>query len=93
MAKAFTPATLGEIHRPPGWVWVYCAAYNPYCGHRAPMALAPLIIRWGPDASSHLLRHNARCGVCGHRGATLKHPGWKNGHVEWEPFPVDPFFQ
>jgi hypothetical protein len=53
-------------------------------GH-APMALAPLIIRWGPDASSD----GARCTVCGHKGATLKHPGWKNGEVEWEPFPVD----
>jgi hypothetical protein len=30
--------------------------------------------------------------ILGRRGATLKHPGWKNGHVEWEPFPVDPFF-
>jgi len=25
----------------------------------------------------------------GYKGATLKHPGWKNGEVEWEPFPVD----
>jgi len=53
------------------------------------MALAPLIIRWGPDASSDMLRRCARCTVCGHKGATLQGPGWKNGHVEWEPFPVE----
>jgi len=52
-------------------------------------SLAPLIIRWGPDASSDMLRRCARCNVCGHKGATLQGPGWKNGEVEWEPFPVD----
>jgi hypothetical protein len=26
--------------------------------------------------------------VCGYEGATLKHPGWKDGEVEWEPFPI-----
>jgi hypothetical protein len=45
-------ATLGELHHPPGWVWVHCTRYVPLCQHRAPMALAPLVIRWGPDASS-----------------------------------------
>jgi hypothetical protein len=55
----------------------------------APMAIAPLIIRWGPDTSSDMLRRCARCTVCGHKGATLQGPGWKNGEVEWEPFPVE----
>jgi len=41
-------ATLCELHRPPGWLWVICARYRP-CLHRAPMALAPLVIRWGSD--------------------------------------------
>jgi hypothetical protein len=36
-----------------------------------------------------MLRHCARCTVCGRKGATLTHPGWKDGAVEWEPFPVD----
>jgi hypothetical protein len=54
--------------------------------HGAVIAIAPLIIRWGPDSSSDMLRACARCTVCGHKGATLKHPGWKNGEVEWEPF-------
>jgi hypothetical protein len=39
-------ATLGQLHRPPGWVWVHCARCVPLCQHHAPMALAPLIIRW-----------------------------------------------
>jgi hypothetical protein len=43
MARALTPPTLGQLHRPPGWVWVYCTRYHPLCQHRAPMALAPLI--------------------------------------------------
>ena len=81
--------TLGQLHPPPSWVWVYCTRYVPLCQHRAPMALAPLIIRWGPDASSDMLRQCARCTVCGHKGATLQGPGWKNGEVEWEPFPVE----
>jgi hypothetical protein len=26
--------------------------------------------------------------VCGHKGPALQCPGWKDGEVEWEPFPV-----
>jgi len=47
--------------------------------HHTPMALAPLIIRLGADASNDVRRRCARCTICGHKGATLKHPGWKNG--------------
>jgi hypothetical protein len=81
-------ATLGELHRPPGWFWIACTRY-PYCGHRAPMAIAPAVIRWGPDASSDMLRQSARCQKCGHKGATLQCPGWVgNGVADWVPFPV-----
>ena len=38
------------------------------------MALAPVIIRWGADASSNVLRQRVRCTVCGSKGATLMHP-------------------
>lgn len=38
------------------------------------MTLAPFIIRWGPDASSDILRGAAVCRKCGHKGATLVHP-------------------
>ena len=35
-----------------------CARYQ--CEHKAPMALAPLLIRWGAGASSDMLRRSAR---------------------------------
>src|SRR5215468_1322816 len=78
MTRALTLATLGQLHRPPGWLWVYCTRYQPLCQHHAPMALAPLIIRWG---RATCCAQCARCTVCGRKGATLKHPGWKNGEV------------
>ena len=53
-----------------------------------PMALAALIIRWGPDASSDLLRRSARCSRCGRKGATLQHPGWAGSDVGPRPFPT-----
>jgi len=52
-------ATLAELHRPPGWVWVVCDRYPP-CMHKAPMALAPLVIRWGPDTSGDTCCAGAR---------------------------------
>src|SRR5215475_11797163 len=82
-------ATLGELHRSPGWVWIWCGRAMPYCGHRAPMALAPLVIRWGPDASSDMIRQRAVCTKCGHVGATLQHPGWWGNQIGFEPFPDD----
>ena len=54
------------------------------------MALAPLIIRWGPDASSDVLRQRARCSKCGHQGATLQIPGWVGGDIGSAPFPTGP---
>jgi len=52
------------------------------------MMLAQFIIRWGPEASSDLLRKNARCTECGHKGATLSHPGWGGSQRGFLPFPV-----
>ena len=34
------------------WTWIYCEK----CLHHAPMALVPLIIRWGANTSSDRLR-------------------------------------
>ena len=82
--------TLGQIQRPPGWVWLICDRYPP-CLHRKAVALAPFIIRWGPDASSDMLRRCARCQKCGHRGATLQVPAWTSyGVDDRESFPVGP---
>ena len=48
------PPTLAQLGRHQCWLWVSCTRWG--CPHRAPMALAPVIIRWGPDASSDVLR-------------------------------------
>jgi hypothetical protein len=45
-----------------------------------PIALAPFAIRWERDASSDVPRRAGRCIVCGHKGATLRYPSWRN-HV------------
>ena len=86
-AKRQPPAprpTLAELHRSHCWTWVYCEK----CLHHAPKALVPLIIRWGADTSSDRLRERARCTKCGHRGATLQHPGWAVTHIGFQPFPM-----
>jgi len=77
--------TLGEIRENTPWLWLNC----PACRHYRPIALAPLIIRWGPDVSSDVLRRSARCTSCGHKGATLTHPSWAGLNVGFAPFPVD----
>jgi len=53
MARTLAIPTLSQLHRPPGWFWVYRMRYVPLCQHHAPMALAPLIIRWGQDFIRH----------------------------------------
>jgi hypothetical protein len=76
--------TLEELSRGMSWVWVNCARHG--CWHSAPMALVPLIIRWGFGVSSNELRRCARCTKCGHKGATLTLPsaGPERG---WYPWP------
>ena len=68
-------------------VWVY--HLRPNCTHGAPMAYVPLVIRWGLDASSDLLRQRARCTKCGHKGSTLRHPSWIDSSVGVGSFPTD----
>jgi hypothetical protein len=78
-------ATLGQLQRGSSpWCWLWCEK----CLHHAPIAFAPLVIRWGADASSDKLRRSARCTVCGTKGATLQHPGWAGETIGFEPFPV-----
>jgi len=75
--------TLGALQKSSAWWWVYCDR----CQRRIATALAPYVIRWGADASSDVLRRSARCVKCGHKGATLQHPGWTNSIVGFEAFP------
>ena len=76
--------TLAELREHSAWAWVYCER----CQHHSPVAFVPLMIRCGADASSDKLRRCARCGVCGHKGATLQHPGWVDAIVGFQPFPT-----
>jgi len=76
--------TLAELREHSAWFWVWCER----CLHHASVAFVPLMIRWGPDASSDKLRHSARCTSCGHKGATLQHPGWVDTQAGFAPFLV-----
>ena len=86
--------TLGELQRgTPKWVWAICNGLDVSgriaCLHRAPLALAPFVIRWGADASTDQLRRSARCMVCGYKGATIQCPGWGGyGVGDYVPFPT-----
>lgn len=66
------PPTLADLRKHSAWAWVYCDKWS----HHAPVTFVPLMIRWGRNASSDMLRRCAKCTVCGHKGATLQHPGW-----------------
>lgn len=77
--------TLGQLRRTACWLWLYCNG----CGRGVPVALAPFIIRWGPDASSDMLRHSAHCTACGALGATLTLPSWGDTQTGFAPFPVE----
>jgi len=84
-SELLTVPSLGEIRRNTPWLWLNC----PACRHYRPIALAPLIIRWGPDVSSDVLRRSARCTRCGQKGAILTHPSWAGLNLGFAPFPVE----
>jgi len=71
--------TLAQMRQAAPWLWLWCR--NCHCRHKAPIALTPLIIRWGGDASSDLLRLSARCKHCGGRGADLQHPSARSNDI------------
>jgi hypothetical protein len=76
--------TLGDLHSSSPWLWLWCER----CQHHAPVAVVPFIIRWGPNASSDMLRQCARCTCCGSKGATLQHPSWGGNSIGFLPFPI-----
>jgi len=84
---------MGQLHKENCWVWLYCEHRLPPdhqpCGHSAPMAIAPLVIRWGPNASTDKLRRCAKCKKCGGQGASIKAPSWVNSLTGFQPFPVE----
>jgi hypothetical protein len=75
--------TLARLRRHQCWVWIICSRWG--CLRRAPMPLAPAIIRWGPDASSDVLRQRVRYSGCG--SATLQIPSWVGSEIGLAPFP------
>jgi hypothetical protein len=77
--EKIAPPTLEQLRKDAVWLWVNCT--NADCLHRAPLALTPLIIRWGSDACSDMLHRSVRCARCGRRGATLTMPSWAGRHV------------
>jgi hypothetical protein len=76
--------TLGDLHRATPWLWLYCEK----CQHYAPLACAVPVIRWAAQTSSDKLRQCARCTACGHKGATIQHPGLAGEHIGFMPFPT-----
>ena len=89
MARKLTPPipTLKELQQTTPWVWLYCA--DNQCGHHVATTLAWAVIRYGPDASTKVLRKNPRCQLCGNIGAVIQLPSWVNMVEGAAPFPVD----
>jgi hypothetical protein len=75
--------TLQQLRKGSCWWWLVCGG----CMHFQPIAIVPLIIRWGPLEEVDRLRRSARCGICGHKGATLSMPSWMGSIVGQMPWP------
>lgn len=80
MPSCVTPiGTIGRLAAaPPGWVFVWCG--TPGCGHYAAVALAPLVIRWGPEAPRAWMLSRFRCRACGRRGTRITLPSMLGSH-------------
>ena len=74
-----------DIH----WCWIKCTR----CAHMRAVAIAPYIIRWGPDGWQDMLRRGARCTECGKRGVKLQHPSWDGSDTGWAAMPISQMAQ
>lgn len=68
-----------------GWWIINCK--RTLCGRRVASNLKVFADRWGEDASSDMIRDNAKCSACGHKGVELTHPSYGGRDRGWEPFP------
>ena len=75
--------TLQQLRDQSCWWWLVCGG----CMRFQPIAVVPLIIRWGPHEEVDRLRRSARCAQCGHKGANLSMPSWGGKHVGQMPWP------
>jgi putative SOS response-associated peptidase YedK len=79
--------TLGTCLKSPHgkWVWVHCSVRE--CNHSAAVSLVPFAIRWGTDATTHMIRRHFRCSRCGNLGALIYLPSWSVDHGSLVEFP------
>lgn len=75
--------TLQQLRKVSCWWWLVCGG----CMHFQPIAVVPLIIRWGPQEEVDRLRRSARCAICGHKGATISMPSWMDSVIGKAPWP------
>lgn len=86
MRNAPASTTIGQLmHSQAGWWKITCG--RRLCGRTVASRLEAFAKKWGDDASSDLIRVNARCSVCGHRGVELSYPAYLAAGVGYEPFP------
>jgi hypothetical protein len=79
MRTDYHEPTLANHRRYWSWFWIYCAE-GASCHHSAPMAIAPLIIRWGPDTPFSKVRRSFRCTRCGGRKVVTMAPSVDGYH-------------
>jgi hypothetical protein len=70
----------------PDWAWFYCAA-GLICTYHKAIRFQTLIDKHGPDIGMDDILRRMRCPSCGHRGAIIRHPSWRDTQTGWQPFP------
>ena len=78
--------SIAELQQSSRWLWIYCEGER--CGHSSAMAIAPLVIRWGPRLRP-TYSTAPLAARCGRKRATLRHPSWASTIVGFEEFPAE----